>query len=123
MDPTTTALIAGTCLNALVICWLAARGSPGVLKRAVTQVIDSNRAMVIAVEQQEARAETQRIEHVKQVNELLDLLENIDRTRRSANASVSRREKKELQVEPSQESGTERERSIAGARRHFAQAG
>jgi len=121
--PATIALLLVTASNALGLGWVAFRGRDarlGATSDAAYHVAIESQAKVEALA---SRAAGDRLEHLRQVEELTNLVADIARTRQSADAAVGRRERKERQVEPPEESGTERERSIAHARRHFAQAG
>ena len=124
VDPTTLVLTVLTAFNGLGLIFLAVRGRDAVLRRTSDAAYAISCEVKLAHDQLETQRGGDRLEHIRQVEELTNLVADISRTRQSADAAVSRRERKQRgppeDVAPPQDP---REASISQARRHFAAVG
>lgn len=120
-------LVAAAISNGLWTAWNTLQSRPALLRAAVDACISQCREIRAAVEEIQARQAGDRIEHLRQVDELTNLVSDVERVRNSAATAVRRREAKETkrgqEGEQEETFGSAREASIAGARRYFAAVG
>lgn len=126
VDPLTTwviALVGLTALNALGWGWNTLRGTDARMQATCDAATSISREALTRLETLESQKAGDRMEHLRQVEELAGLVADNERVRASAAAAVNRRERKAQAHVTQEEVPPDRESQIAAARRHFSATG